>query len=167
MLACVVMLSAIPASAAAQTAAQPRPAAAVEFTAGYAGFVDDAMIDHGVFGGALRVHLSPRVSVGPELVYMAGPDGDSDLFLTGNLTFDVIAPRPSSRVTPFLVIGGGVMRHTHRIGPLSFSSSEGAVTGGAGVRAWVGERVYLASEFRIGWELHYRLTGSVGVTLGR
>ena len=32
-----------------------RPAPAVEFLAGYAGFVDDATIDHAIFGAAARV----------------------------------------------------------------------------------------------------------------
>jgi hypothetical protein len=139
----------------------------MEFTAGYAGFADDGTINHGVFGGAIRFHLSPRVSVGPELAYMIGPGDDRDLFFTGNLTFDVLAPRPARRVTPFLVIGGGLFRHSDRFGPETYSSVEGAVTGGGGVRAWVSDRVYIASELRVGWELHYRLTGTVGVSLSR
>ena len=65
----------------------------LEFLAGYAGFVDDATIDHTIFGAAARVYLTPRVAIGPELVYMRGPNSDRDLFLTGNMTFDVIPPR--------------------------------------------------------------------------
>ena len=55
--------------------AQGRPVA-VEGTVGWAGFVDDATIHHGVFGGGARISLSPRISVGPEIAYMVGPDDD-------------------------------------------------------------------------------------------
>ena len=153
-------LLAVPAIAHAQPAGT-RPAPAFEFTAGYAGFVDDAMIDHGLVGGALRVHLLPRISVGPEVQYMVGPGDDRDLILTGNVTVDVLSP--DRRATPFFVAGGGLFRHSDRFG----SSSEGAFTAGGGVRAWLSDRVYVAGEFRIGWELHYRVTGTVGVALSK
>jgi hypothetical protein len=143
------------------------PAPALELTAGYAGFVDDALLGHRVVGLALRGHLSPRISVGPEVVYMAGTGDHRDLFLTANVTFDLLSPRigRAGRVTPFLVAGGGLMRSSDRFGSVSFSSTEGAVTGGGGMRAWVTPRVYVASEFRVGWELHFRVTGTVGVAL--
>ena len=142
-----------------------RPAPAVEFLAGYAGFVDDATIDHSIFGAAGRVYLTPRVAVGPELVYMRGPGDDRDWFLTGNLTFDLLSPRQGRprRVTPFIVAGGGFFQHSDRAGSFSFSSYEGAFTGGGGVRAWITERVYALADFRIGWELHSRVNGGIGI----
>jgi hypothetical protein len=146
-----------------------RPAAAVEFLAGYAGFVDDATIDHWIFGGAARVYLTPRVAIGPELVYMQGPNFDRDLFLTGNLTFDVLEPvagRPR-RVSPFLVAGGGFMQHNNRFGINDFTSYEGAFTAGGGVRAWITDRVYTLVDVRFGWELHTRVNAGVGISLGR
>lgn len=141
------------------------PAPALEFTGGYAGFVDDAVINHGLVGAALRYHLSPRISVGPEIQYMIGPNSDRDLILTGNVTFDVTPP--ASKVTPFLVAGGGLFRHSNNFGGRSFSSSEGAFTAGGGVRSWVNDRVYVAGEARLGWELHWRFSGTVGVALTR
>ncbi len=152
---------------AATSAAQDRQPAAVELTAGYAGFVDDATIDHGVFGGAARFYVSRRLSVGPEIVYMIGPGADRDLYLTGNLTFDLIGPSAgrAPRLTPYLVAGGGFFRHTDRFGASTFSTTEGAVTGGGGIRAWVNDRVYVAGEARIGWEPHVRFTGVVGFAL--
>jgi hypothetical protein len=142
-----------------------RPAPAVEFLAGYAGFVDDATIDHGMVGAAGRVYLTPRVAVGPEFVYMDGPAADRDLFLTGNLTFDLLPPlggRPP-RVTPFLVAGGGFFQHSDRFGPSTFTSYEGAFTAGGGVRGWITERVYALGDVRFGWELHVRVNAGVGV----
>lgn len=156
------LLAAGPESLAAQSA-DSRRAPAAEFTAGYAGFVDDATIDHGMLGMAVRFHLSPRVSVGPELQVMVGPGSDRDLLLTGNVTFDVLSP--GRRATPFLVAGGGLFNHRNSFGGREFSSLEAAFTAGGGVRAWVSERFYVATELRLGWELHYRITGSVGVAL--
>lgn len=54
-------------------AAQSRPAPAVELTGGWAGFVDNATIDHAVLGVAVRWRVSRRISVGPEVVYMLIP----------------------------------------------------------------------------------------------
>jgi len=58
-------------------AAQERPAPVVEFPVGWAAFLDDAVIDHGVFGACARVYLTPRLSVGPEVVYMTVMVGTS------------------------------------------------------------------------------------------
>jgi hypothetical protein len=46
------------------------PAPAAEVTAGYAGFLDSPIIGHTLLGAAMRFHLSPRISIGPEVQYM-------------------------------------------------------------------------------------------------
>ena len=163
-----VTLLAFAGDAVAQTL-DARAAPAVEFLAGYAGFVDDATIDHTIWGAAARVYLTPRLAIGPELVYMRGPNSDRDLFLTGNLTFDVLPPRNGRprRVSPFLVAGGGFFQHSDRFGAFDFTSYEGAFTAGGGVRGWITDRVYAFGDFRVGWELHARVNAGVGVGLGR
>jgi hypothetical protein len=150
--------------AGAQTPARPAPT--VEVTAGYAGFADEGVIHHAVVGAAARAYVSPRVAVGPELVYMVGPNEDRDLILTGNLTFDLRRSRPGI-VVPYLLAGGGLFQHSDRFGTQTFRSREGAFTAGAGARAWVSDRAYVAGEYRLGWEVHYRITGHVGVAIGR
>jgi hypothetical protein len=144
----------------AQTTAM-RDTAAAEIVVGHAGFVDDATIHHGVLGGAIRWYVTPRVSVGPEIVYMRGPRDDRDLMLTGNVTFDFLSPVPRHRFTPFAVVGGGWFRHSDRFGP----SSEGAFTAGIGLRANVSDRWYVGGDARFGWELHTRVAGVVGIRL--
>lgn len=152
---------------AAPAAAQSiRPPAAVEFLAGYAGFVDDAMIDHAVAGGAARVYVTPRISVGPEVTYMRGPNTDRDWYFLGNLTWDIRHPeagRPP-RVSPFLIAGGGFFTHSDRFPTGVFRSWEGAFAAGGGTRIHISPRVYAMGDFRIGWELHYRVTGGIGVS---
>ena len=164
---CVVLLVLLADEVFGQTS-DVRPSPAVEFLAGYAGFADDATIDHAIAGTAARLYLTPRVAIGPELVYMWGPGSDRDFYLTGNLTFDLLPPRDGrpSRVTPFVVAGGGAFQHSNRFGSRTFSSLEGAFTAGGGVRGWITDRVYVLGDFRIGWELHMRMNAGVGIRLG-
>jgi Outer membrane protein beta-barrel domain len=152
-------------SAGAQPASR---SPSVEGAIGHAAFVDEDPVDHVTFGGAARVALSPRVSVGPEVVYMIGPGEDRDLFLTGNLWFDFFGPTADGprRATPYLIVGAGLMRHQDEFFR-DFTTHEGAVTGGIGVRIAIGDRWYVAPEARLGWEPHSRLTATVGYTFGQ
>ena len=155
-------------SLARPAAAQDRPGPALELAAGWVGFADDGIVSESLVGGVVRLYLLPRISVGPEIVYLAGPH-HSHLVITGNLTFDFLAPangRPR-RVTPFVVAGGGLYqtRETFFTGP--YTSSEGAFTAGGGVRARLGDRAIVGVDMRIGWELHIRVNGVVGLQLGR
>jgi hypothetical protein len=95
---------------------------------------------------------------------MWGPNDDRDLFLTGNVAFDFIGPRPDGRapIVPYVLAGAGLFRHYDRFLDRSFASSEGAFTGGGGVRIAVGRRAYIAPEFRVGWELHSRVSVTIG-----
>jgi len=81
------------------------------------------------------------------------PNSDRDLFLTGNLTFDVLSPRNGKPgpITPF--------------GPFAFTSYEGAFTAGGGVRGWLTDRVYALADVRFGWELHARVNAGIGIGL--
>ena len=156
-------------AAEAQDAPTSRPAPIVEGSLGWAGFGDEGIIHHTLLGAGARYYLSRRFSIGPELQYMVGPDSDRDLVLTGNVVFDVLGPTPARprRTTPYLVAGGGLFRHSQRFFDDSVSSTEGAFTAGVGLRGWVGERVFVAADARIGWEPHLRLAGTIGVELGR
>jgi hypothetical protein len=157
--------------------AQDAGSLSIEAQTGYAGFLDDATIDHGFVGGALKTRLTRRLWIGPEIVWMRGPDHDRDLFLTGTLTWDLVSPpearrdgssaRHGLRLVPFLVAGGGVMRHEDRFVSGTFASWEGAVTGGGGARIQVGRRWYVAPEFRVGWEPHYRIGVSIGMDVSK
>jgi hypothetical protein len=149
--------------------AQNRSAPALEAAVGYAGFADDATIAHALVGAAARWQVTPRLSVGPEITYMRGPRADRDLVVTGNVTWDLMpgaGGRPG-RVVPYVLGGAGLFRHVDRFGAVSFASNEGAFTAGGGARVWVTRRVYLGGDARVGWELHTRVAGTVGVYLGR
>lgn len=148
--------------------AQERLLPSIDFAAGWVGFADDGIVSEGMIGGAGRFYLSPRIAIGPELVYISG-ENHSHTVLTGNVTFDLVAPsagRPA-RAAPFLVVGGGMFQTRESFFDEHFTHTEGAFTAGGGVRAAVGDRVTVGAEARIGWETHLRINGVVGVRLGR
>jgi hypothetical protein len=146
--------------------AQEKPGPVAEVSAGWVGFADDGVVSEGLLGGSARFYLSPRIALGPEVVYIAGQN-HSHLMVTGNLTWDVLAPtggRPR-RVTPFLVAGGGLFQTRQSFPRGTFTSGEGAFTAGGGVRTAVGDRTTVGVDARIGWEPHLRVNGFVGVRL--
>jgi hypothetical protein len=100
---------------------------------------------------------------------MKGPADDRDLFVTGNVTWDFVTQRTprAGLVVPYVLGGAGFFRHSDKFGPVDFASNEGTFTAGGGARFWVTPRVYVGGEARVGWELHTRLAGTVGVQLGR
>jgi hypothetical protein len=155
-------------TASVGSAQTDRPAASVEGIVGHAAFLDEDPIDHVVAGGVLRYPISARLSVGPEVVYMIGPGQDRDLFLTGNVWFDFLGPRGDGvrRVTPYLVVGAGLMRHTDEF-ITDFTVHEWAATGGLGVRIALNDCWYVAPEARLGWEAHSRINVTVGYRFGR
>lgn len=147
--------------------AQERPAPVAEVTAGWVGFADDGIVSETVVGGSARWYLNPRISVGPEVVYIAG-DNHSHLAATGNLNWDLVAAsngRPPP-VVPFLVAGGGLFQTREQFVSGTFTSNEGAFTAGGGIRVSAGDRVYIGVDTRVGWELHVRVTATVGIRLG-
>jgi hypothetical protein len=149
-------------------AAQEKPSPVIEAEVGWMGFADDGIVNESFVGGTARWHMSPRISIGPEVVYVNGSN-HSHLIVTGNVTYDVLSPtngRPR-RVTPFLVAGGGLFQTRETFFSGDFTSTEGAFTAGGGVRASAGDRVTIGVDTRVGWELHLRVNGFVGLRLGR
>ncbi|MEO8481172.1 MAG: hypothetical protein ABI634_03115 [Acidobacteriota bacterium] len=138
--------------------------ALAEIGGGYASFVDDSPIPHGVVQGSARGYITPRLAIGPEFTYMRGPGSDRDWFLTGNLTVDLLPPERPAVLRPYVIAGGGVTHMMTRVGTGPFSSNEGTFTAGAGARIPAARGWYLAPEFRLGWELHWRANVTVGRT---
>ena len=168
-MAIVAVLAPWPAAAQAAAPTEAPGRAVADVTGGYSFFVDELLIKHHSVGGSLGWRLSPRLTVGPEVMFMDGPGGDRDLFFTGKVTFDLLRARTA---TPYLVGDGGLMLHRSAFRPpqfgrdpaareLVFWHREGAVSGGFGVRLRVGRAVEVAPEVRLGWEPHVRFAGVV------
>ena len=148
----------------AYTFAQEGSAIALESSLGWAGFPDNRIVHHRVLGGGARFYLTPRLALGPEVVYMPGPNDDRDFMLTGNLTFDLLRPGTTGppRLNPYVVAGGGLFQHRDDLRGGTFTSNEAAFTVGGGLRVFLTDRVYIAPEVRVGWELHLRTTVAMG-----
>lgn len=133
--------------------------AAIEGLAGYAAFLDESPIEHFTAGLSWQWRLSPRVTVGPEFVFMRGPGSDRDLFFTGKI---VVEAAPAARASLYIVADGGLMLFHSDFLMDSFWVKEGAVSFGSGVRIRLTDRLYISPEVRIGWEPHVRGTIVVG-----
>jgi len=157
----VLILSALPASA------QDRPAPVLDLATGWVGFADDGIVSEWPVAAAARWYLTPRISIGPEVTFIAA-DSHSHQIVTGNLTFDFLAPRNGApRITPFIVIGGGLFRTSEAFAYRpTFSATEGAFTVGGGLRVPLNDRVAAGMDARMGWEPHVRLTGFISIGLG-
>jgi hypothetical protein len=143
--------------------AQSPPASfGVEAAGGYVGFADDGVVGHSLVGGAARWLVAPRIWIGPEIAYMRGEGEHSDLMLTGNVTVDLLERRPGRQAIPYLLVGGGLFQTRDTFGSETFTSCEGAFTAGGGVRVFLTDSLYVAPEFRGGWEPHVRVSVSVG-----
>jgi len=160
-----VLLAALVVGAGEAGAQTTRPVA-VEGVVGWAGFVDDATDHHTLAGASVRFPIGRRLSIGPE-VFVTNGSSDRDTFVLGSLWVDLGAAPDMAQVVPYLVVGGGYMRHDQRFGSRHFVSGEGSFTAGGGVRAHLNDRVYVGGDVRIGWELHLRTTAHVGVTWPR
>ena len=153
---------AILAAPLAHDAAAQNVANAAELSLGWVGFPDDGIVSETMVGGTVRFYLTPQVSVGPEVVYMDG-SGHSHLMVTGNLTWDVLPSSGSRLVTPYLVAGGGVFQTRDQFPSGTFKSNEGAFTAGGGLRFKAEGPLIVGAEARVGWELHLRVNGFIGV----
>ena len=128
---------------------------AVDVSGGHSAFAGGGIpIGHFTLGGGVRWSLRPKVSVGPEVVFMRGPGHDRDVFLTGKVTVDFM---PGRLVSPYFVADAGTMLHAGRFVKGRYWSREGAVSAGGGARINVSPRLSIAPEVRLGWEPHMRI----------
>ena len=146
--------------------AQERPGPTVDVGAAWIGFTDDGVVSEGAFAGAARWYVSPRIALGPELLYIRG-DNHTHLAFTGNLTWDLLSAATGPKTTPFLVVGAGMFQTRETFFNGNFTSTEGAFTAGGGVRSRVTDRVSAGVDARVGWELHVRVGGFVAIRFGR
>jgi hypothetical protein len=126
---------------------------AIDVSGGKSAFVDETPIGQMTIGGGVRWQLTPRVSVGPEVVLMKGPNDLREVFLTGKAIVDFM---PHRLLSPYFVADAGAMLQGDRFANGPYWSKEGAVSAGGGVRINVTPHVSIAPEVRIGWEPHVR-----------
>ena len=133
----------------------------VRFIIGKSAFLDeDTPFDHTIFGAAFAIGITEHLRIEPQFLYMDGPGPDEDFTITGNIAYDLIQ---SERLDFYIIGGAGLINQRDRIGDgPAFSSSEGTASGGAGVKIKFTDRLFVAPEFRLGYEPLYLFTVSLG-----
>ena len=162
----LVTLALIAAPVAA--AAQERPAPVAEFAAGSLLFADDGVVAEGFAGGTARVYLTPRISVGPEVAFIQGTN-HSHLMLTGNVTFESALPGKRQIPADYAVRGRGrrTVSNPRAVSePRALHLLRRRIHRGRRRPRPHRRHVVVGAEARIGWELHLRLNGLIGVSFG-
>jgi hypothetical protein len=83
--------------------AQHTPAPVIEVVVGRSGFIDEAWDYFTTIGGGARWFATPRLAIGPEVVYLfGGPAGleTSHLSVTGSVSFDMVRDEGDRRLVP-------------------------------------------------------------------
>jgi hypothetical protein len=160
-------------SSADTALAQEKPPPIIEAVIGRSGFIDEVWDYFTTIGGGARVFVTPRLAIGPEIVYLTGKFdalAASHISITGAATFDFVRDDGRSRFVPYLAVAGGYLRQKTLVGSgpgstalVPFVSSEGTLSGGVGARIALGARVFVAPEFRLGWEPETRIAVTIGM----
>ena len=153
--------------------AQDTPAPIVEAVVGRSGFIDEVWDYFSTIGGGVRVFVTPRLAIGPEVAYLSGEFDAleaSNLTVTANMTFDIVRDDVRRRIVPYLAAGGGYLRQKTLVGSgpgstalVPFTSSEVTMSGGVGARIALGAHMFVAPEFRLGWEPETRIAVTIGM----
>lgn len=152
-----------PAAATAQTPAPPAgshasPGRTVDLHWGFTSFsVEGERFEHTLLGGGFRAPITSRLAIGPEVYHLRGPGQDRDWVFAGKATFDLLQDRADAplRVVPYIVGSGGYLRHTDIVNDEPRRINTGIGNAGIGVRLALGRFLYVAPEFRFGFETHW------------
>ena len=154
-----------------QAAAAPKPAVTIDGSWGYTVFStkdDDTgesdTFKHTVLGGGARIPITSRLAIGGEVLRLRGQGADRDWVFAGKLTFDLIQDTPGipQPAVPYIVGTGGFLKHSDERNEVPITVNTGIGEGGIGVRIAVGRVLYLAPEFRFGFETHW----NIGLVIG-
>jgi hypothetical protein len=126
---------------------------------GWVGFIDEDWIDHAMVGGAARFYVTRRIGIEPEVVYLIGPGSDRDVTVIPHVSVDFMSRQ---KVRPYFIGGAGLLHHSQRIGFRDFSNNDWVVNGGIGVKLFLTPKVFIAPEFRLGFETILRTGANIG-----
>jgi len=151
--------------------AQDKPSADLRATFGMRNAITEGTCSSGMgqlMGGAsVRIHATSRVSLGPEVMFASPCDGQTFTFYHPQLSgmFHVAADLSGGRrIRPYLIGGAGFARHRTSLGRPPTYRSEWA--GGAGLKIFASDRVFVAPEVQVGGRVAFvRVTGGLGILL--
>jgi hypothetical protein len=108
--------------------------------------------------------------VEPEFFYLYKDSTDRDIGFQANVAWDF--GKPGGKTVPYVVAGIGILQSRFKFdagnGLLNeFTTTEGVVSGGFGVKVYFKDRWFVAPEFRLGFETIARATVSFGYSWRR
>ena len=132
-----------------------------ELIFGTSAFLDeDIPFDHFVIGASYGIELTEKLRIEPQFLAMIGPGNDRDYVITGNIAYDLLE---KGNFELYAVAGAGLLHHRNQFGPgPAFSANDAIFNGGIGVKIHLPKRIFIAPEFRIGFEPLYLATVSFG-----
>ena len=148
-----------------------QPRAEIKMIVGASDFgTDDKSYPHFVVGAATRIRITRHWAIEPEVNYMRRSSNDEDY--VGQLSVVYEFNRIEDRVVPYLIGGGGYMRHKSVFNgsdfvtgaPITYDTSYRTWTAsaGAGLKIFISKHLFVAPEARLGREPSARATVSIG-----
>jgi hypothetical protein len=165
----IIVSSVYPLSTYAQETKRS-PKTEIKATFGFSFFDEDSDDDrHTVWGGSFQYHLTPRVSIEPEFLYMHHSADDKDIVFTPNLAIDF--RKPGKTFAPYGKTGVGVIHHWGKIKSKDAPNKDVVIDNSGtvpnfnlsfGVKIFLNDCFYISPELRFGFEPIMQLTVSGG-----
>lgn len=143
-----------------------------KFIIGSATFGEDN--EHKMFGAALRVYVTKRISIEPEYMYYRNGENDQDH--SGQLSVAYDFTDPTKRAVFYGIFGVGGLHHEGRSfsddpitgAPRVFERSFDTWTasGGVGVKIFITKKLFVSPELRLGKQPTVRASISAGYVFG-
>lgn len=150
-----------------------RPKAEIKVMGGISTFGNglDNNLRHTIVGGSLRIYVTRRLSVEPEVLYMRRSDHDRDYVFTPHLAYDL--NDPTKRFVPYLIAGVGIEHHQdqftfadffndNKITTRKISNNVVSANVGGGIKMFLTDHLFVAPDVRVGHEPSFRATLSFG-----
>ena len=142
----------------AESVTEPKRSQEIYFSIGLTKeYLDEPMFT--TVGGSWIIPVTARLGLRQEVLLNGGDNFNSTAF-GAHLAFDLSR---GSRVTPYVMAGGGLLNQGNRWD--DFRHMELYGEGGVGVRAALGDHWLLAPEVRFGWGSFPRVLVNIGYTL--
>lgn len=132
-------------------------------TLGLTSFADEQNENHAMFAGSARLYLTRRLSIEPEVQYLRQSPEHYDAVFLPSVNWDF----RTGRVVPYVTGGAGLLHSVNRNEFSSFSSTEGFLSAGFGVRIYLNDGWFVAPEARVGTDFHGRASVGLGYSYRR
>jgi Outer membrane protein beta-barrel domain len=135
------------------------PAYELRGSIGATSFADEGAENHLLVAPSVRYYFHPRLAVEGELQYLYQNDSHHDIVLLPSLVWDI----RRGRVVPYVSGGLGWAHASYS----RFSINGKFIQFGGGVKIYLNDHWYVAPEFKVGFDLHARISGALGYTWRR